>query len=44
MTAAQLKTLEDRLCQAADNLRANSNLKFNEYAIWVKSPDDLAFQ
>jgi len=32
MTAEQLKALEDRLWQAADNLRANSNLKSSEYA------------
>jgi type I restriction enzyme M protein len=32
MTAEQLKALEDQLWQAADNLRANSNLKSNEYA------------
>lgn len=32
MTADQLKELEDRLWQAADNLRANSNLKSSEYA------------
>ena len=32
MTAEQLKELEDSLWQAADNLRANSNLKSSEYA------------
>lgn len=32
MTAEQLKDLEDRLWQAADKLRADSNLKSNEYA------------
>ena len=32
MTGEQLKELEDRLWQAADKLRADSNLKSNEYA------------
>jgi type I restriction enzyme M protein len=35
MTAAQLKKLEDTLWQSADNLRANSDLKSNEYALPV---------
>ena len=32
MTAEQIKELENRLWQAADKLRADSNLKSNEYA------------
>ncbi len=35
MTRDQLKTLEDQLWNAADNLRANSDLKASEYSIPV---------
>lgn len=35
MTRDQLKTLEDQLWSAADNLRANSDLKASEYSIPV---------
>ena len=35
MTRDQLKRLEDQLWSAADNLRANSDLKASEYSILV---------
>ncbi|MDB6154764.1 MAG: methylase [Chthoniobacteraceae bacterium] len=35
MTRDQLKQLEDQLWSAADNLRANSDLKASEYSIPV---------
>jgi len=35
MTTSQLKQLEATLWQSADNLRANSDLKSNEYALPV---------